>query len=277
MSANLPPSIDPIEVLRAESPLRVWSLIVTIFGDAVMSRGKNPAPEPIWIAGLMDLLELLGIEAGLARTNLSRLVANGTLLRDKSGRNTYYRLSAASAADFARASAVIYGAAQRASTGQFYLVAIDRCENRAAARQALESTGFRFIGGSAAILPEHEDVPVPALPPGAIFARAGSSEALDMAARELWQIETLDAGYRRLCSVFAAVSGTLPLRPEAAIVWRMVAVHLFRRLALRDPGLPETALPPGWSGHCAREEFGRITAHLDEPSEDWLRQHGFRG
>lgn len=270
------PRMDPVQVLRAETPLRVWSLIVTIFGDAVMNRGTNPAPAPIWIAGLMDLLDLLGVEAGLARTNLSRLVANGTLLRDKSGRNTFYRLSAASAADFARASGVIYGTLKRAPTGRFHLVAIDRCADRAGARKALEAAGFRFIGASVAVLPEHDGLAAPPLPPGVILAEALSSDALGKAAQDAWQIEALAAGYRRFCPAFAAVTGATPLPPEAAVAWRIVAVHLFRRLALRDPLLPEVVLPVGWSGDVARAVFDRVMAQLSEPSEVWLRQHGYR-
>ena len=87
-----------LDALHADKPLRVWSLIVTIFGDVVMRQGRDRAPGPIWIGPLLLLLERLGVDSGLARTSLSRLVANGVLERDKAGRNTFYRLTPASAA-----------------------------------------------------------------------------------------------------------------------------------------------------------------------------------
>ena len=64
--------MDPIEPLinafHAGGRPRVWSLVVTIFGDAVLHRGGCIAT-----LRLQELLERVGIEAGALRTALSRL------------------------------------------------------------------------------------------------------------------------------------------------------------------------------------------------------------
>ncbi len=281
-----PARLDPVALLHSETPLRVWSLIVTIFGDAVMNRGTLAKPPPVWIADLMELLALVGIDAGIARTNLSRLVANGTLLRDKAGRNTYYRLSEASSADFTGAARRIYTRQLAAPAGSFHLVTIDLCANRAAARKTLEDAGFRFLGPCTGLLPAITGTETPELPGDAILAIAEPTEPLRRAAADLWQISALNAGYRRFVAEFAPLADgasaedisptDLSPTPAEAIALRIGMVHRFRRLALRDPGLPPAVLPEDWAGDAACSVFDRLTAKLEIPSESWLSRHGFR-
>ena len=268
--------LDPANLLQTETPLRVWSLIVTIFGDAVMNRGAIAAPGPIWIAELMALLDLLGIDAGIARTNLSRLVANGTLERDKSGRNTFYRLSSASRADFAEASKQIYAETPASPTGLFQLITIDRCENRATAREALEASGFRFMAPTVALRPEHSGKSEPAIPAAAILARAACSASVALAARDIWQITDLNAGYQRFEAAFGGLQSGPDLEPAEAVALRTIAVHLYRRLVLRDPLLPSEALPSDWAGAKARVLFTTLNQRLYRTSEHWLEAHGYR-
>ncbi|OYU48031.1 MAG: phenylacetic acid degradation operon negative regulatory protein PaaX [Rhizobiales bacterium PAR1] len=270
------PLLDPVHLLHAETPLRVWSLIVTIFGDAVMNRGAIAAPEPIWIAELMALLDLLGIDAGIARTNLSRLVANGTLERDKAGRNTFYRLSPASRADFAEASKRIYAHSPASPTGLFQLITIDRCEHRSVARETLEASGFRFMAPTIALRPEHAGKSDQEMPTGAILARAACSLAITEAASEIWQITDLNAGYQRFETTFGGLQAGPEPDPAEAVALRTIAVHLYRRLVLRDPLLPSEALPADWAGARARNLFTALNEQLYRASEHWLAAHGYR-
>lgn len=268
--------LDPVTLLHAETPLRVWSLIVTVFGDAVMNRGARVDPPAVWTADLLALLTLLGIEPGIARTNLSRLVANGTLKRDKAGRNTFYRLSEASRTAFAKASGQIYERAPAAPTGRFALAITERAENRAEARATLETDGWRFISPTIALRPGHENEPASRLPGGTIRAEADATPELIAAAREAWQIDDLNRGYRRFLTAFAPALSGDPPDPTHAITLRTVAVHFFRRLALRDPALPRQSLPDDWAGHDARALFVALMQHLQPASEAWLTGHRFR-
>ncbi|MEL6795067.1 MAG: phenylacetic acid degradation protein, partial [Pseudomonadota bacterium] len=94
-----------IERLHGEGRLRVWSLAVTIFGDAVAPRGGSIA-----MSDLSTLLERLGAEPGAVRTAMSRLARDGYVERAKDGRRSFYRLAPAAAAEFQRATARIYAA-----------------------------------------------------------------------------------------------------------------------------------------------------------------------
>ena len=102
------PGPDPlaplVEALHEEGRPRVWSLVVTIFGDAVAPRGGRIAT-----ARLGEVTARIGVGEGALRTALSRLVADGTLERDRIGRASFHRLSGAAAREVAAASPVIYG------------------------------------------------------------------------------------------------------------------------------------------------------------------------
>lgn len=266
---------DPITLLQAETPLRVWSLIVTIFGDVVMREGRVAAPEPLWIGPILALLDLMGVDAAQARTNLSRLVAGGTLIRTKAGRNTFYRIAPEEAAAFARAADRIYGRVRRSPTGRFHLALIDRCDNRSAARDGLVAAGFRFISPTTGILPEHHGVLAPPMPEGAIPAEAMCSPALAAAASDAWNLPQLQENYQRFCATFAEAATAIPADAAQAAALRLVLVHLYRRLILRDPGLPEVLLPGDWAGGRAREIFAAALARLGPQAQSWLEDAGF--
>ena len=269
------PGYSPLTILHSQAPLRVWSLIVTIFGDVVMDRGRNRHPAPVRTSDLMALLALLGIDAGHARTNLSRLVANGTLQRGKDGRRTDYRLSAASAADFARAAAVIYSTEGQQPAGEMILAALDLCADRKAARIVLEAAGFRFLSSTLAMALRQETVFASPLTSDVLFSVATLTPALRSAAVKLWHLDELNRAYRRFVAAFGPAMTAL--EPEDAVILRLVATHMFRRIILRDPLLPAAMLPADWQGRAAREAFMRQMKRTARASGAWLSRHGFDG
>jgi phenylacetic acid degradation operon negative regulatory protein len=263
-----------LDALHADKPLRVWSLIVTIFGDVVMRQGRDPAPGPIWTGHLLALLETLGVEPGLVRTSLSRLVSSGVLIRAKTGRNTFYRLGDDSAAAFAAAAETIYGRKTAQPLGPLHLCVIDRASDRKAAREALEAQGVRFLSPGAGLKPAHRDEPPLILPDGVIAALAAAEGEAAAAARDLWRVDELQRAYRDFLARFADLAPSTD--PENAILARVILVHRMRRIVLRDPVLPLAVLPPDWAGNAARALFDRLLAALEEPSEQWLAEQGFR-
>ncbi len=112
--------MDPLAPLiqnfHAEGRPRVWSLVITIFGDAVQHRGGR-------ISGvrLQTLLERIGIESGAMRTALSRLAHDGWITRERQGRNSCYQLSPKGIAEFAPATQRIYGAPHTAKITRWTL------------------------------------------------------------------------------------------------------------------------------------------------------------
>jgi phenylacetic acid degradation operon negative regulatory protein len=55
---------------------------------------------------------------------------------------------------------------------------------------------------------------------------------------------------------------------------RILLIHHYRRVVLRDPLLPTALLPPDWPGRTARGLCGEIYRGLLLPSEQWLDRYG---
>jgi len=98
---------DPLEsqirALHADGRVRVWSLVTTVFGDAVLHRGGR-----IYTSQLLELMARIRIEAGAVRTALSRLAADGWIVGERDGRKSRYRLTETARRETELASASIY-------------------------------------------------------------------------------------------------------------------------------------------------------------------------
>jgi phenylacetic acid degradation operon negative regulatory protein len=55
---------------------------------------------------------------------------------------------------------------------------------------------------------------------------------------------------------------------------RILLIHKYRRVLLRDPLLPPALLPADWPAAEARALCGRIYRALLPPSEQWLDEFG---
>ncbi|MET0169130.1 MAG: phenylacetic acid degradation protein, partial [Aliihoeflea sp.] len=65
-----------IDRLHQRGRLRVGSLVVTMFGDAIAPRGGRVA-----LGVLQDLMGRLRVEPGALRTAMSRLASDGWVIR----------------------------------------------------------------------------------------------------------------------------------------------------------------------------------------------------
>ena len=66
-----PPLSRIIENLRRE-PSRTGSIVITVFGDAVVPRGGS-----VWLGTLLEFFKALDIDGSVVRTAMSRLAADG--------------------------------------------------------------------------------------------------------------------------------------------------------------------------------------------------------
>src|SRR5947209_12655314 len=97
-----------LDQFHAAKPVQAWSLIVTLYGDAIVPRGGS-----LWLGSLTAIMALFGIDAGHVRTAMSRLVTDGWIERQRVGRSSYYRLSKREEASFAAATRRIYFGAEQ--------------------------------------------------------------------------------------------------------------------------------------------------------------------
>ena len=125
-----------LETLRG-SPPRLPSLVITIFGDAVAPRGGS-----VWLGTLARRVEALGIGEGALRTAMSRLTADGWLLRSRAGRNSFYRLAPKGRRTFEVATEHIYNPPDLPWTGRLRAALLTPGTDREAAGAALAAAGY---------------------------------------------------------------------------------------------------------------------------------------
>jgi phenylacetic acid degradation operon negative regulatory protein len=243
---------------HARTPPRTGSLIVTIFGMVAL-----PATAPIRLSDLQDWLAALEIEPGLVRTALSRLVADGTLLRERDGKAALYRLSDRAQRDFRRAADLIFGRAVPQPTGFLHLALIEEGSPRAKLRAALGEAGFVPLAPNLLVRPEHAGIVV-APPEGCLLLLGEANSDLARRASSLWPLAALQEGYRAVRQHAETLEReSAALRAGQAFLARILLVHEFRRIVLRDPFLPAKLLPKDWSGKAARLAFDRAMTALD--------------
>jgi phenylacetic acid degradation operon negative regulatory protein len=268
---DVPSALAPLLAHLRREPSRTWSLIVTLYGDAVVPRGGR-----LWLGTLLEIFAALGITGNGVRTAMSRLTTDGWLERNRIGRNSYYRLAEKGQRAFAEAAERIYGAHRPSWDGAFRLAILNDTE-RNPARLALEAAGFAQLSPGVLAAPSGDLSPI--TPPEIILLRAapdGAEDATRLAAR-VWPGERLSAGYRRFLDAFdpwaAQIGPNAALSDLEALVARLLLIHEYRRLILRDPLLPAPLLPEAWPGHAARALCARLYARLLPASERWLSEN----
>ncbi|MCB1387209.1 MAG: phenylacetic acid degradation protein [Nitratireductor sp.] len=273
LPANLPAKMPESIAAELGRPVRLktWSLIVSVFGDAILPRGGS-----ISAASLGEIMTVMGVEAGAVRTAISRLAADGWIERHREGRASFYRLAPQREAEFRRAARRIYaGPAHRPgkqgeSWGDWVLV----CQPQEAGDTALPEGAIRltrewFLIDLAGIDPAAGEAPGA----DAMVYRGAFVQKPD------WFLKLVAppseaAAMAHLLAVFAPLEAVIRdqgvPRPLEALALRCLLIHGWRRIALRLSGLPQGLLPEDWPEAECREGVARLYRQLLEPSEAWL-------
>jgi len=263
-----------IDRLHDGERLRVWSIVITIFGDAVLPRGGVLA-----LGALQQILQRLRIEAGAVRAATSRLAADGWLNRERRGRNSFYALTASGRHQFDLATRRIYAATPVAWSGDWTLCVVpeEAGGERSARRRLLRDLGFGTLGPTTFLRPETAAAPdaTEALAGATVFrAEAQAAAGLPGLTASAWPLRQDAEDYAAFEAAFGPLLRGLPAGvipdPLDALAARTLLIHEFRRIALRDPLLPAGLLPADWPGESARQLARRVYYRLVGPSEAWL-------
>jgi len=252
-------------------PSRTGSLVITVFGDAIVPRGGS-----VWLGTLLAFFETLDIDSGVVRTAMSRLAADGWLERTKVGRNSFYRLTKKGRQTFDTATAHIYNPQSPEWTGRFELLLIGNGGDRDAARESLKAAGFGSPLPGVWVAPSGVVVPEEAA--GAIRLEVSAED--DSGRRllsESWPLDRMAKAYHEFIATFEPLRAAIDrekLSDADAFTARILLIHHYRRVVLRDPLLPIALLPRDWPGSAARTLCGGIYRALLPSSEQWLDHHG---
>ena len=95
---------------------------------------------------------------------------------------------------------------------------------------------------------------------------------------ESWPLHRTADAYLKFMKTFEPLRGWIarrePLADADAFTARILLIHYYRRVVLRDPLLPTALLPADWPGQAARGLCGEIYRGLLTASEQWLDRYG---
>jgi phenylacetic acid degradation operon negative regulatory protein len=261
---------------RRQRPLRGGSLIVTLFGDAIMPRGGAVA-----LGSLIDLAAPFGLNERLVRTATARLAQDGWLEGRREGKLSEYRLSKNGRERFAEATKRIYSEPDTQWSGRWTLIVVPpmRAAERRAIREELVWRGFGEISATVFAHPEFDSRTLRSQRRSAgLLSKViafDAALAADDAPQQLiqlgWDLDDLGLRYQRFVKRFAPVTAELERRREIepldGFLVRTLLIHEYRRLHLRDPLLPAQLLRADWPGAQAAALCRGIYARVFAPSE----------
>jgi phenylacetic acid degradation operon negative regulatory protein len=92
--------------------------------------------------------------------------------------------------------------------------------------------------------------------------------------KRCWDLDALAQSYRHFLISFAtlrdAVHHGFKPAPLPALLARLMLVHDYRRIILRDPKLPSKLLPKDWIGREAYAAAAALYRALAKPAESWI-------
>ena len=250
------PTLTPfLNELHKTSRLRVWSIVVTIFGDLVQPRGI-----PISTQELLQLTEAIGVEGNALRTAMSRLAKEGWVTRHKQGRTSAYSLSKSGANTFLAASERIYNPSFFSASDQWHLAIYKESIDPA----TIDHSNSFFVNKTTVLSQD------PATRQDCLKLKT-SIEAIPDWVKEQLIPQALSENYQTLHDLLRSIelAQASSLSPLEAIALRFITIHFWRRLVLRHPLLPTTLSHTDWLGSKTHTRVKALYAQIITPSEKW--------
>jgi len=250
-----------LERLHSSGRLRVWSVVISIFGDLVQPRQRT-----ISVQELLALTGRAGIEENAVRTALSRLAKEGWVERHKDGRHAFYGLSDSGKTSFLAATERIYSQSFHSQSPQWNLgyfntpVTYSKDEiplgfTLSKHWQLINSEDVHHFADSNSML----------FPTSAIETPHWAQE--NLLPENLTQYyQDFLADITPLAKACDAIEFMSPL---SALTTRFLLIHAWRRMVLRHPLMPQGLLPANWPGALCHDAICATYPLLVHRSEQW--------
>lgn len=284
------PIEERINAFRKQQRMQAGSLIITVFGDVVMPRGGS-----IWLGSLIQLLAPLDINERLIRTTVSRLADDQWLNSQAQGRRANYALTPAGLRRFEEASRHIYAAHAPLWDRRWRLILTVgemNARERDRVRKALFWQGFGMISPGCYVHPSADLTAAfdallveglaeslkKLMPMVAAESRFGPSANDSDMVSKAWNLDELAKAYTGFCKQYQPILESLradihgAINGPTALLLRILLIHDYRRLLLRDPELPAVLAPRDWPGQRARLLCRELYRRLLPPSEAYLNE-----
>lgn len=235
---------NAIEALKDPLPQRVWSVIVSLFGDIAQGEGDQ-----ISGVALTEVGRLMGIRPEAIRVALHRLRKDGWIESLRDGRNSMHQLTVRGRQDTISATPKIY-AQSPATSNDWYIICTNPGGQMSDHDKQL-NTGIPLSRNTFLI---SADAP-PALEDIVVF-HANPEQVPDWIREQCIPQELSDATVsleRSLVGAREYISSGFEFDALQRTALRTLVVHRWRRVALRIPQVPGSFLPEDWRGNECRD------------------------
>ena len=241
-----------VDRLNNQKRLRLWSVIVTFFGDVIVPRGGTVSAKTV-----QQLMEHIGFEAGAVRTAFSRLVSDGWVVREKVGRSSHFQLSERGASTFAKATKKIYAPLPET---------IDEPESWTI---VFSKDDF----SNPIVFPTGQSVSTPGLAQDDLLIIEGSFKQIPAWFRAQELSPRYGEAFEQLMKDFKPVLNQ-PLSELDALAVRCLLIHEWRRILLHLPDVHHFFQPKDWPETACHEFVSNLYHSLLGASESWIDQNG---
>ena len=245
-----------LDILLSGTTPRVWSFIVSIFGDLA----RNPDDE--LSAHLINkMTTLIGIKPEATRVALHRLRKEEWITVRKSGRNSIYALTSKGLRQSQTASERIYGSdVQRGN--HWHLVLTEK----ARAKGPWDDPANGYLALTQNSFFAHGEAPKDC---GDHFVISGDISAVPNWVKDKLLNPQRDKNLQILTQQFIALQDVIDpqnqLDPVQIATLRSLLVHCWRRAILRYPDVPDWFFPKDWAGTTCRRAFDLTLSNLHQP------------
>ncbi|MBY5944187.1 phenylacetic acid degradation operon negative regulatory protein PaaX [Photobacterium rosenbergii] len=264
------------------------SLVVTFLGDYLCHSGGG-----IWMGSLINFMESLGFNQRFVRSSVFRLKQDGWLDVKKSGRKSYYFMTPERFDEIRAANKKIYSVEKLGWDGKWNIIHISSSTQNDSKQHGkyLARFGFGTLDKGIYIQADqnqldHVDIEKIAkhFPESHIFTQTslystamGNEQEL---VRKAWDLSRLNDDYKAFCDMFNPVWQELKdisvdeVSPEECFKLRLLLVHFYRRIIIRDPLLPAELLPDNWAGGIAQSLAMNIYKKIHLQGRNYVSEHG---
>lgn len=246
-----------LQPLHQKDPPRVWSLLVTVFGDLAQSENT------VVSSSVLNTIALqVRLKPEATRVALHRLRKDGWIEGQRNGRRSSYHLTPWGRAQSAAASPLIYASAPH--IGRAWLLLRDPASDAERSPDGIwinatvGLAGARLNDKDILSIEMHEDGQIPDW-----ISQKLCPDPLRTAA---------DDFCATLTHMRSALAQAAPLAPMQVATLRVLIVHEWRRIVLRVPDLPDHVFPADWKGAQCRAQVADLLDRLPRPSMDALNK-----
>lgn len=249
-----------IDTLIADQSPRVWSLIVTVFGDLAQAQGKTLSG-PV----LSAILSPLGVRPEAMRVALHRLRNDGWIETEKRGRESLHSLSAFGREQSASVVDQIY-ARSTSALPKWHVLCFPQAAASDEHQRASDLKASGYVQIAPATFLANGDLNTP---PSGAFVIRGAIDDVPAWLRQSIVTPELRARFAEFCEIMQKVEITELFASQLTALQiatlRTLIVHRWRRLVLKLPNVPDVMFEAGFEGLICRKQVTGALALLKRP------------